>query len=274
MPCAVIDVGMAQRQEDTPCPHQQRLPRRTVSYGSTSPLTTSFSSRLETSTGARPGQSRGSRRSLGGCGSCHPEYRLEIGNITGPNRENVYSRTHDGRPFDMAYPYADGASGALDHAGRTSHPYRRAPEAVHYDRLHALLRIVSDHPLCSHVLIGERVNKQLRAHIRANQLADLPRVQPYKDHDDHIHVAMIGGGGAQRRGVQNGDQGEVVCKIQQRLNAVDCGPIDEDGKFGPNTTKAVRRFQARSVGKDGAPLATDGIVGDKTWLALFGTPRE
>ena len=49
--------------------------------------------------------------------------------------------------------------------------------------------------------------------------------------------------------------------LQQRLG------IAADGQFGGDTEKAVRAFQA-SHG-----LVVDGIVGDKTWTALFATGR-
>src|SRR5262249_9109809 len=54
-----------------------------------------------------------------------------------------------------------------------------------------------------------------------------------------------------------------VLSVQRRLGSFDAGPT-QDGLFGDETAKAVRRFQA-SRG-----LEVDGIVGPKTWQALFG----
>lgn len=54
-----------------------------------------------------------------------------------------------------------------------------------------------------------------------------------------------------------GDKGEAVKKIQLALG------IDSDGIFGPWTEKAVMQFQADNG------LEVDGIVGEKTWAALF-----
>src|SRR5262249_23435818 len=40
--------------------------------------------------------------------------------------------------------------------------------------------------------------------------------------------------------------------------------------FGPQTTGAVRLFQARFPDVDGQPLRIDGLIGAITWAALFG----
>lgn len=63
----------------------------------------------------------------------------------------------------------------------------------------------------------------------------------------------------------------VVFALQRRLNAVGCGPIDEDGEFGDQTFNAVKLFQSRSTDTDGLALVVDGEVGALTWAALFGT---
>jgi hypothetical protein len=60
-----------------------------------------------------------------------------------------------------------------------------------------------------------------------------------------------------------GDKGSTVKLIQGRLN--DKGAkIAADGRFGPGTEAAVKKFQ-QSRG-----LTVDGRVGPKTWAALFG----
>src|SRR5215470_9197031 len=61
-----------------------------------------------------------------------------------------------------------------------------------------------------------------------------------------------------------------VLAIQQRLNAVGCGPVAEDGVFGPETLAAVELFQVRSTDSFGTPLTVDGKIGPMTWAALFG----
>ena len=120
----------------------------------------------------------------------YPGYKLEIGNITGKNRQNTYSVSHQGQNFDMAYPYADGQSGILDPEGKTNAPYRQNAAEVDYDMLHALLTIISAHPQNSHVLVGNLVHPRLQSHIKTKHLPALPNVAAHAGHDDHIHVSM------------------------------------------------------------------------------------
>src|SRR6266536_5116811 len=62
--------------------------------------------------------------------------------------------------------------------------------------------------------------------------------------------------------------------IQKRLNAVGCGPVEEDAIFGAETLEAVQLFQARSVDQFGTPLKVDGRVGPMTWATLFAIAIE
>jgi peptidoglycan hydrolase-like protein with peptidoglycan-binding domain len=73
--------------------------------------------------------------------------------------------------------------------------------------------------------------------------------------------------------LQTGSTGEAVVRLQHGLNAkayrylcsVKGSVLHVDGSFGPETYKAVKRFQ-RSRG-----LVTDGVVGPATWNSLFPT---
>ena len=56
-----------------------------------------------------------------------------------------------------------------------------------------------------------------------------------------------------------GSQGALVSQVQRALS------VSVDGVFGPETDRAVRRFQYSSK------LQVDGIVGPATWSALFGS---
>ena len=64
--------------------------------------------------------------------------------------------------------------------------------------------------------------------------------------------------------VSQGDTGEVVRAVQILLKDKFGFSITVDGVFGPNTAAAVNDFQ------DQYSLATDRIVGSKTWQALIG----
>jgi len=73
------------------------------------------------------------------------------------------------------------------------------------------------------------------------------------------------------RVIKSGDTNSaIILQIQQRLNKVGCGPIDEDGDFGAQTKGAVKLFQARFADANGNPLKIDGEIGPITWSALFG----
>lgn len=69
---------------------------------------------------------------------------------------------------------------------------------------------------------------------------------------------------AKAKVLQTGSTGEAVVWLQTGLNAKG-SVLHVDGSFGPETYKAVKRFQ-RSRG-----LVTDGVVGPATWNSLFPT---
>jgi len=70
--------------------------------------------------------------------------------------------------------------------------------------------------------------------------------------------------------LRRGSKGEYVRKAQQLLKAkgYSLGPCGVDGDYGSATEKAVRAFQ-RDWG-----LATDGVIGPKTWAMLQSTPDK
>lgn len=72
--------------------------------------------------------------------------------------------------------------------------------------------------------------------------------------------------------VKKGSRGSAVRLLQEILKGFadpmfDPGAID--GDFGPLTETAVKAFQGIFSDWQGNPLAVDGVVGDKTWEALF-----
>jgi len=62
----------------------------------------------------------------------------------------------------------------------------------------------------------------------------------------------------------------AVTKVQQRLNAVGCGLIAENGFFDNDTKNAIKLFQIRYPDLQGHSLVVDGLLGTLTWGALFG----
>jgi len=72
--------------------------------------------------------------------------------------------------------------------------------------------------------------------------------------------------------VKKGSKGHGVRLLQQILKSFAFPPYDPgtvDSDFGPLTDAAVRAFQGDFVDFDGNPLKVDGIVGTKTWCALW-----
>jgi peptidoglycan hydrolase-like protein with peptidoglycan-binding domain len=72
--------------------------------------------------------------------------------------------------------------------------------------------------------------------------------------------------------VKKGSKGHGVRLCQEILKSYGFPPFDPgpvDGDFGPLTDAAVREFQSKYFDFDGNPLKVDGIVGEKTWAALW-----
>ena len=68
-----------------------------------------------------------------------------------------------------------------------------------------------------------------------------------------------------RRGRNPDVEGAAVFRLQQILNTVGAGSLDEDGEFGAETERAVKVVQ-RNLNLD-----VDGIVGKRTWTELLKT---
>jgi peptidoglycan hydrolase-like protein with peptidoglycan-binding domain len=71
--------------------------------------------------------------------------------------------------------------------------------------------------------------------------------------------------------IKKGSQGNAVYLLQEILKSwgppFDPGPVD--GIFGPLTEAAVKEVQGKFFDFDGNPLKVDGIVGEKTWCAVW-----
>ena len=66
------------------------------------------------------------------------------------------------------------------------------------------------------------------------------------------------------RTLSQGLRGEDVKTLQQLLNAKIKAGLETDGKFGPLTNAALRKYQAANA------LVADGKCGPATWSALLG----
>jgi hypothetical protein len=107
-------------------------------------------------------------------------------------------------------------------------------------------------------------------------------VQPFPNHDDHLHVRFfppdvppIPPPSRQRPVLRRGSRGPAVQELQTRLNVwrkrwsrfgLGLQPLVVDGIFGPLTQGAVRAYQ-RAQG-----LVADGVVGPHTWGRLLQLP--
>ena len=60
----------------------------------------------------------------------------------------------------------------------------------------------------------------------------------------------------------------TIEQLQRQLNILGFGPLVEDGKSGPKTIDAIKRFQKSKA------LLDDGKVGPNTLAALIGFPRK
>jgi peptidoglycan hydrolase-like protein with peptidoglycan-binding domain len=72
--------------------------------------------------------------------------------------------------------------------------------------------------------------------------------------------------------VKKGSKGHAVRLLQEILKSFANPPFDPgsvDGEFGALTDAAVREVQGSFFDFEGNPLNVDGIVGSKTWCALW-----
>ena len=74
------------------------------------------------------------------------------------------------------------------------------------------------------------------------------------------------------KALRHGSSGAEVERVQRRLLALGITVVGApDGDFGDKTEWGVRLLQTRSEDAEGEPLEVDGIVGPRTWAALFGS---
>ena len=163
---------------------------------------------------------------------------------------------------------------------RKFHPHVKSPYLWSYSTIYTSGKYVADGKwsdtavskqcggmaILKHLVETGRVNMNVRAvpqdegeatitpHVTEGVAEALPTPPPYPGHT-----------------LRNQSNGPEVRLLQQRL--LDLGireVVTVDGEFGDDPEHAVKLFQARSEDDAGEPLVTDGVVGSKTWRALFG----
>lgn len=75
-------------------------------------------------------------------------------------------------------------------------------------------------------------------------------------------ATAVAGAATAPRTLREGDSGPDVEALQKKLKALGFDPGAADGKFGPETLAAVKKFQDKST------ITSDGVVGSATRLAL------
>lgn len=81
-------------------------------------------------------------------------------------------------------------------------------------------------------------------------------------HVSAIHHAAVSGSHRAMQMLQRGSAGPAVLRLQQQLAAAGFDPGGFDGKFGPRTEAALKKFQRA------AKIVVDGKAGPQTWGAL------
>ena len=109
------------------------------------------------------------------------------------------------------------------------------------------------------------VSQQCGAAVLLKQLGPYAPIQPSISSGSTIQLTHPYPDYSIKRSTQ---QRAVVQHIQRRLNTLGHQPaLTTDGYFGPKTQQAVKWFQMSYTG--GRLLKIDGIIGAKTWAALF-----
>lgn len=93
--------------------------------------------------------------------------------------------------------------------------------------------------------------------------ATTPAAEPPASQPWNTDCAYYNGNGKTREGDSGNKVFQVQCMLTARGYSVGSGGVN--GEFGPETTSAVRAFQAAEG------LSTDGVVAHATWVALRGS---
>ena len=143
--------------------------------------------------------------------------------------------------------------------GRTADRPNYAPlhRGVHGERVRVaqcLLRAAGHYEGGAGGSYGERTRAAVKAFQRARGLRVTGRA------DDRTWTALLATGS--RPVLKRGSEGTAVRRVQRALTAALPGAVPVHGHFGPGTTSAVLRYQARHG------LRVSGVVTPGTWHAL------
>lgn len=103
-----------------------------------------------------------------------------------------------------------------------------------------------------------KLRKDVRASMSGINISTTPTSTPSSSSSSSSSASST----SSRPVLKQGSTGEYVRKLQTSLNKLgyNCGTVD--GSFGSKTVAAVKSFQTKNK------LTSDGIVGDKTWIAI------
>jgi hypothetical protein len=202
-----------------------------------------------------------------------PGRRRDSDGIMGDARHQKTKSDHNlGNAFDVSHDPASGCTGDVIAAAAIEDDRvtyiiwnRRIFNRTHRDRAWKPYHGFSPHTHHCHVSIHPESRNDLRhwgwapggsLPVVAPSTPDVARTTTGPATHPTSHAPFPG------RPFQRGDRGPAVTHVQARLVALKWR-IGVDGIFGTETDRAVRGFQQRKE------LAIDGIVGSRTWRALF-----
>ena len=111
---------------------------------------------------------------------------------------------------------------------------------------------------------GEKVKNDLNELFKLYPLSSSRTKQPFQWKQSPTEEEVRDG----KKLLRYGMMGDFVKKIQESLKTFGINPGPIDSKFGNRTLKAVKDFQKK------LELEDDGLVGEKTYAAMFRKPAE
>lgn len=162
---------------------------------------------------------------------------------------------------------------------RRYHPQVKSPYLWSFTTIYTAGKYGSDGIWSDGIISGQCGGMALLAHMVATGLVDLPGPEALdtvaltaEDRQEAAIRPPASQPAYPGHFLKEGDRDAAIVAVRRRL--AECGIRDvakDDDRFDEALTAAVRQFQARSQDEAGRPLVVDGLVGQRTWKALFGT---